>query len=328
MNRHASLDQLARLGADDLRPRKAARIGRHLASCAQCTRVSDQLAGVPALLSSVSFPQMPQNLSDRIDSVLAAESAQRVAAEPASEAGRRELPARSAAPGRLRAGRAGSGGLRPSGSSRRLPVPATRVLATAAAILVVGVSGYEIATHAGAGVSSNSAGSASGARVPAPAAAPASLGPQVSYRQAGTENSIRMVTSDTNFRAATFADQAAAAVREAKVEGVRATPGPTSVNSGLSTSSAKSSGTVGSADGATRAGSQLSGCIDHVVTSGQVVIMVESARFEGARATIIVTVPTWARSTDPPKDAEVWAVGEACSATDSNVLDHVRVARL
>jgi hypothetical protein len=326
MNRHASLDQLARLGADDLRPRKAARVGRHLASCAQCTQVSDQLAGLPALLSSASFPRMPQNLSDRIDSVLAAESAQRVAAEPASEAGRRELPVRSA-PGRLRAGRPGSGGLRPGGSSRRLPVPATRVLATAAAILVVGVSGYEIATHAGAGAP-NSGASGSGARVPAPAVAPASLGPQVSYRQAGTENSIRMVTSDTNFRAATFAEQAAVAVRDAKVEGVRATPAPTATNGGLSTSSAKSSGTFGGVNGAASAASRLSGCIDNVVPSGQVVILVESAKFEGARATIIVTVPTWARSTNPPKDAEVWAVGEACSATDSNVLDHVRVARL
>jgi len=325
MNRHATLDELARLGADDLRARKAARIGRHVASCTQCTRVSNQLAGVPALLASASFPEMPPNLSARIDSALAAESAQRVAAEPGSEAGRRELPARSGAPGRIRSG---SGGLKPGGSSWRLPVPATRVLATAAAILVVGVSGYEIAAHAGGGAS-NSSASGSGARVPAPAVSPASLGPQVSYRQAGTENSIRMVTSDTNFRSSTFAEQAAVAVREAKVDGVRASPGPTTVNGGLSSTagSAGSSGGFG-AHGPSSSVSQMSGCIDHVVPTGQVVILVERAKFEGARATIIVTVPAWARSTNPPKDAEVWAVGEACSATDSDVLDHVRVARL
>src|SRR5271166_3618362 len=133
MTRHATLDELARLGADDLRPRKAAKVGRHLASCTQRTQISDQLAGVPALLSSVRFPAMPQNLSARIDGALAAESAQRVAAEPASEAGRSDLPSRSAAPGKLRgAGRPGSGGIRSNGPTWRLPLPATRVLATAA----------------------------------------------------------------------------------------------------------------------------------------------------------------------------------------------------
>jgi hypothetical protein len=326
VNRHATVDELARLGADDLRPRKAARIGRHLTSCTRCTRVSDQLAGVPALLSSVSFPKMPQNLSARIDSALAAESAQRVAAEPATEAGRGELPAWS---GRLRPGRPGSGGPRRGGQSWRLPVPATRVVATAAAILVVGVSGYEIAAHAGAGAPAATS-SGAGAKVPAPVVSQVSVGPQVSYRQAGTENSIRMLTSGTNFRSSTLAEQAAVAVREAKIEGIRATPASSATNSGLSvpTSSANPDGALGPIQGSAAAGSQLSGCIDHVVNSGQVVIMVERAKFEGARATIIVAVPTWARSTSPPKDAEVWAVGEACSATDSHVLDHVRVARL
>ena len=91
--------------------------------------------------------------------------------------------------------------------------------------------------------------------------------------------------------------------------------------------SAGSKDSLGAA-GAASATTQLSGCIDRVIGRGQVVLLVERARFEGARATIIVTVPAWAASTNPPKDAQVWAVGEACSATNSDVLDHVRVARL
>ena len=263
-----------------------------------------------------------------MDSALAAESAQRVAAEPASEAGRGDLPSRSAAPGKLRgAGRPGSGGLRPNGPSWRLPLPATRVLATAAAILVVGVSGYEIASHAGGTVGSSSGTSGAGATVPTPAVSQAALGPQVSYRQAGTEKSIRTVTSDTNFRASTLAEQAGVAVSEAKVDRARASPAPSGGPNSFVPSSANASGTLGAAQGAS-ASSQLSGCIDRVISPGQVVILVEHARFEGARATIIVAVPAWASSTTPPKDAEVWAVGGACSATNSDVLDHVRVARL
>jgi hypothetical protein len=63
MNRHATLDELANLGADNLRPRKAARVNRHVATCAKCSEVSDQLSSVPAVLSSVPFPQMPASLS-------------------------------------------------------------------------------------------------------------------------------------------------------------------------------------------------------------------------------------------------------------------------
>ena len=229
MNRHATLDELARLGADDLRPRKAAKVGRHLATCQQCTEVSNQLSGVPALLSSVQFPQMPQSLATRIDSVLAAEAAQRVAAEPATEADRRDLPSRSDTrlPGWRRARSPRSSRPRADRPWGWMPVPATRVLATAAAILIVGASGYEIATHTTGAGTSNSGSASSGSRavvVPTPFTSQASLGPQVDYRQAGTEKTIRTVSSDANFHAATLADQASTAVMEAKLDGVHPHP--------------------------------------------------------------------------------------------------------
>jgi hypothetical protein len=319
MNRHATLDELARLGADDLRSRKAARVSNHLAECTECTELNNQLSSVPVLLSSVQFPEMPANLATMIDSTLAAEAAQRVAAEPASEAARAELP-------RSRA-RRGFDQRRTERAAWRLPVPATRVLATAAAIIVVGIGAYAIASHAGVSTSGHSAAAAS-----PPLTSQVSLGPSVTYRQDDSSKSIQTVTANTDVQPATLAGQAATVLAEAKMEGMHAGPAKTSIyGSSLaaptSTSPANSSSTLSGAAGAS-ASSLLSGCIARVIPPGQALLMVERAKFEGKPATIIVTAPASLSGTSPPKQAQIWAVGGACSATNSDVLDHVKVARL
>ena len=321
MNRHATLDELARLGADDLRSRKAARVSRHLATCASCTERNSQLSAIPALLSSVQFPAMPASLATRIDSTLAAEAAQRVAAEPPSEAGRRDLPVRDARdrarrrPDRPRTGR----------SAWPFPVPATRVLATAAAIIVVGFGGYAIATHAGV----SSTGSAvSRAQASAPITSQVSLGQSVTYRENDSSRMIQTVDASTNFQPATLAEQAGAALSEAKMEGMRSGSSKSYGINLAPTSTANS--TFGSAPTASAASinSKLTGCLDGVIRPGQSVLMVERAMFEGKPATILVTAPASVSATSPPKEAEIWALGGACSATHSDVLDHVKVAHL
>jgi hypothetical protein len=327
MNRHATLDELASLGADNLRPRKAARINRHVATCAQCTEVNDRLSSVPALLSSVPFPQMPTSLSIRIDSVLAAEAAQRVAAEPATEAARRDLPVRA---GRRRPAPR-LGWHRPSRLAWTLSVPATRVIATAAAIVVVAVGGYEIASHtAGAPFSSSAA---SGAAQPTPFSSQVSFGGSVTYQQNGSTTAIQMGNSSTNFQAATLAAQAQAAVTAAKADdvhshAVQANSSLATPTSSFAISSAK--GTAGALSGpaSMSPGSQLAGCMDRVITPGQVVLLVERAKFDNKPATILVTAPAALSGINPPKEAEIWALGSTCSATNSDVLDHVKVARL
>jgi hypothetical protein len=324
MNRHATLDELARLGADDLRSRKAARVSRHLATCASCTERNNQLSAIPALLSSVQFPAMPASLATRIDSTLAAEAAQRVAAEPPSEAGRRDLPVRS---GRGRAGRRPDRP-RPGRSAWPFPVPATRVLATAAAIIVVGFGGYAIATHAGV----SSTGSAdSHAQASAPITSQVSLGQSVTYRENDSSRMIQTVDASTNFQPATLAEQAGAALSEAKMEGMRSGSSSSRGGYGINlapTSTANSSlGGPPTASAASIA-SKLTGCLDRVIRPGQSVLMVERAQFEGKPATILVTAPASVSGTSPPKEAEIWALGGACSATRSDVLDHVKVAHL
>ncbi len=157
MKRHASTDELADLAAGVLRPRRAAKIGAHLAGCTQCTDVSNQLASVSSTLASVSVAPMPELMSSRIETALAAESAHRLASAPATEAGRRELPARSRHS-------------RPSGQGWRifgLSGPASRLVTAAGALVVIGGGGYVIAAEVNSGPATNqSASSAGSAHVP------------------------------------------------------------------------------------------------------------------------------------------------------------------
>ncbi len=317
MNRHASNDELADLGAGTLRPRKAARIEQHLTGCPQCREVSSQLASMPQLLSSVGFPAMPADLSARIDTALASEVRQRQATAPATEAGRRDLPA---------AGGSGGGPRRDRGAGWRLPgfsVGATRVLAAAGALVIIGGASYGIAANVGP---SSENGTSSSVRAPlgAPAARPdsgaagQSVGPRVSYGHSPSARSIQVVTSDTNFVPATLADQAAEAVRAARLKGVHSVP----VQHAVTGPSASSSAAAGNFS--TRAGlssSQLEGCLDKVAP-GRSVLLVELAKFKGSDATIIVTAASASH------DAEAWVVGPACSASSRDVLDHVTLKHL
>jgi hypothetical protein len=331
MNRHATLDELASLGADNLRPRKAARISRHVATCTKCAELNDQLSSVPALLSSVPFPPMPASLSVRIDSVLAAEAAQRVAAEPVTEAARRDLP--------VRAGRRRPAPRldwhRPGRPAWTLSVPATRVVATAAAIVLVALGGYEVASHTSGAPFSSSSTAESGSALPTPFSPQVSFGGSVTYRQNGSTAAIQMGNSSTNFQAATLAHQAQVAVTAAKADdvhshAVKSNSSYSNSNLATPTSSLAISSAKGalSGPGTVSPGSQLAGCMERVITPGQVVLLVERAKFENKPATILVTAPAALSGTNPPKEAQIWALGSACSATNADVLDHVKVARL
>ncbi len=304
MSRHASAEELASLDLDGLKPRKAARIRAHVAGCVHCTELSREVAAVPLTLASVSYPPMSDQLSVQIESVLAAESAQRLASAPASEAGRRDLP------GRSRHARKSRGSWQLPGMS----ILATRLVAAAGALVIAGAGGYEIASHVG-GTAAGTAASSSGS-VTAPTAGEMSLGPSVHYGAPTSHKTVRTVNSDTNFTSGTLGAQALAAVRAARLSGaapVPTTSGPVPTSQANSAKSAATGTTMPSE-------SQLASCLDGIA-GNQSVLLVETARFEGKPATIIVTAQ--ARSLQ----AEVWAVGPACSAAHPDVLDHLRLSR-
>ena len=315
MNRHASLEELARLAADDLKPRKAARIRHHLASCAQCTELNAQLSAVPAILSSAHFGPMPDNLSARVETALAVEARQRLASEPATEAGRRQLPARSGRLGRPHRG---------VGVGWRLPglsVAATRALATAGAIALIGGGGYEIASHSGIGTTTTASSSSgkNNASVPGAAASQA-VGAPVNYGHGAEARSIQTVTSATDFEPDKLVAQVIAAYQAAELDGVHAGP-PVQAPFGAS-SATNSSGLRNLASNHMLTGKSLGSCVGQFAAPGRIMQLVENARYRGKPATIIVT------SAPSGQAAEVWVVGESCSLGHMDLLDHVKVAHI
>jgi hypothetical protein len=287
---HLDSDVLAEFRAGLIARRHGARITAHLAGCDRCRALDDQLAGVSALLASVPAPAMPDSVARRLDTVLAAEVAARAEAAGGDDPERAGLdrPREHRTPKH----RAANRGFRPV---------ALRVLAPVAVVLLAaggyGLSrlassgGQMIASSAGGAAGSASSASAaagagraaSGAEVPsaAPAASPLKgAAPLPRY----TAANFPLVASGTNFSS----DEA---VRKQQVENDLRVP----VASRPSEAASR----------------QVRGCVRNLA-GDHLVLLVESAFFEGRPATLIVA------QTGPGQTA--WIAGPGCSATNRDVL--------
>lgn len=291
MTRHASTVVLASLAAGELGRRKTARVSAHVAGCARCTRLSQQLSEVPAILANTPYPALPDTVSVQIQTAIRVEVNSRVAAAPVTEAGRRDLPT---APRRQPVGQRGW-------HLPGLSVAATRLVAAAGAVVLVGGAGYLLARDLPSGVTS----SPSSAALPAPAQ-PMTPGPNVTYGHAGSQRAVHTVVSSTNFVPSELRSQAIAAVREAESRG-ESTVAP-SASASAPTALAPLNGASASA-----VGSGLAGCID-TVGPGRTVLLIDEARYGGKPATIIV----FAGSTTT--QAEALVVTDTCSASSQDVL--------
>jgi hypothetical protein len=311
VKRHATVDELALLGADCMKPRRAAKLKAHMAACAQCTQLSNELVAVPNVLASasVAFPPMPEQFSARIDTALAAEATNRLASEPATEAGRRDLPARSGRAGQTKRG-------------WRLPgfsVPATRVLAAVGALVIISAGSYEVAAHVGNNLTSSSSSSA-GAAAPSAQTRPLTFGPALTYKHGGVFSTIRTVRTNFDFVRAQLVAQAVAAVRTARLKGAISAPGTRA----SSVPAASAGTTKASSNAVNRPGSnvsQLTGCIG-LVAANQSLLLVEVAYYEGHPATIIVLAATSSRP------AEVLVAGQACSQSRRDILVQLTLPHL
>jgi hypothetical protein len=261
---HPDTDVLAEFRAGLITGRRGARITAHLAGCDRCAALDDQLAGVSVLLASVPVPALPDRVAQRLDTVLAAEVARRDDAERARGDGASESPA----PRRPR----GNRGFRPL---------ALRVLAPAAAVVLLAAGGYGL-SRAGLGSSSEStASSAEGAAKPASSSASAARRANAPAAvPAGITGNIVVVPGNKNFSRAGLAQQVEAALHAP-------------------------------AAGTTRASGQLLGCVLRLA-AGRQPQLVESIRFEGKPATLVV-----ARA---GADDTAWIAAPDCSATNRDVL--------
>ncbi len=156
---HPDSDVLAEYREGLISGRRGARITAHLAACDQCAALSDQLAEVSILLASAPVPATPDSVTRRLDTVLAAEAAQRHDAERAGAGASRERAAHRRPPRR--------GGWR---------LVTVRVLAPAAAVVALAALGFglsRIGGPANSSAASSAAGPAPTPSAPARAAAPA-----------------------------------------------------------------------------------------------------------------------------------------------------------
>jgi hypothetical protein len=285
---HLDTDVLAEFRAGLITGRRGARITAHLGGCERCTALDEQLAGVRSLLASVPAPALPDSVAQRLDTVLAAEVAQRGAAR--GEAAPRDQAERAGNDGT----REPSAPRRPGGNRgfRRL---ALRVLAPAGAVVVLGAGVYGL-SHLNLGSSSSSAasstaggavrsassvpaGAASAGHVNRPAAAPSKAAVPGGIARAG----FFLVTGQRNLTRANLAQQVRAEL--------------------LVPASARRTQTP------TR---QLRGCVAKLA-DGRTVELVESVHFEG-RPAILIVARTGAGDM-------AWITAPDCSATNRHVLD-------
>jgi Putative zinc-finger len=315
MRPHVSAEKLAEFRQGDLSPRRTARIRAHLARCARCRALNEDLAGVTALLASVPPPPIPDHLTARIQTALATEATRRVTLPADHEAGQAPVPAshetrRARVPASHRTGRR-----RP----RRTVV--LRGVAAAAAVVVLGGGAYAIVqSSSGGSTSSARSGAASAPEARRAAGQPAhagplrsgeaSFGPALRYTRAGHQASVTPITTGTNYSAGKLNSEVATEV--SKYGTGFATSGPDAMSS--------SQGQRSAAEGDQRSFgnvsvSALQGCVNRIA-AGELVLLVDVARYRNTPATIIVTE---AAQTAPE---QIWVVGTGCSASRSDVLEH------
>jgi hypothetical protein len=281
---HLDSDVLAEFRAGLITGRRGARIAAHLAGCARCTALDDQLAGVSALLASVPAPGLPDHVAERLDTVLAAEVA-----------GKNKIPERA---GHDVAGQSPAPG-RPPGN-RGFRLLALRVLAPAAAVVLLGAGVFGL-TRLGLGSSSSSSASSAAegsADQATSAAAQATSGAKSASGQvnmpAAAPHSQRMspasfvvVTSPANFSHAGFRQQVVGALTATPPASAEGPPSP-----------------------------QVRACVQKLAGRTSL-IRVENAYYEGQPATLVVV--------RTKSGGKAWMAGKNCSATSRDVLDTTSV---
>jgi hypothetical protein len=212
---HLDTDVLAEFRAGLITGRRRRAIAAHVTDCAHCTAADGQLAELSALLAAISAPVMPDSVAQRLDSALAAEVARR---DETARAGARHSRERRRAPRLAR---------RPT-----LQLVMTRVVAPAAALVILAAGGYGLSRIAGQSSSSSAtAGSAAepaaASAVPSAAQANGLTAPSASARAAepGIQKSaLGLVPNGTDFLPATLRSQLEAALRAPAA--TRAAPRP------------------------------------------------------------------------------------------------------
>jgi hypothetical protein len=265
---HPGPEVLAEFREGIITGRRGASVAAHVAACDRCAALSDQLAGISSLLAAAPTPAMPDHVAARLEGVLAAETAKSDDSERAGGDRRRDRVTGTRLTGR-----------------RRFRLVAVRVLAPAAAVIVLAAGGYGLSRIGGGPASSAGLGSAA---APAPAATAAPTSEKLSRSAAlpaiGSAG-FKAISSRTDYQPATLRQQLEQAMRESKET---ATSRPPSASLGAC---------VQRMTGTLRQGTP---------------VLVENALYQGRPATVIVA--------SNGRGYTAWVMAPGCSATQGRVL--------
>ena len=292
--RHPDATALAEYKAGLTGGRRARRLAAHVAGCASCASVNDQLAAVTTVLASAPEPAMPDAVESRIIAALATEAALVTETTHDTEAAHGTAAKRDTA---LRpvGGDGGGSRRRPGGRSGRSG-PGNRwlrpaVLASAAAACLVLLGGVYGIAHLSSGSSSSSAassaaGTAAAGSESSPLAGAQAPGTHTRLEPADSGQAAFAVTaSGTNYQSATLAQQVRAQL-------------------------ARPAKTAASAAAEAAPSAQLSACVLHL--TGQMrPSLVDRATYQGKPA-YVIAVPNWA-----------WVVGTGCTASNPELIASV-----
>jgi hypothetical protein len=290
---HPDATALAEYKAGLTGGRRARRLAAHVASCASCASVNDQLAAVTTVLASAPEPAMPDAVESRIMAALATEAALVTVTPHDTEAAHDTAAKRDTALHPVGGDGGGSrrrpGGGR-SGPGNRWLRPA--VLASAAAACLVLFGGVYGIAHLSSGSSSSSAASSAAGS----AAAGSESSPLAGAQAPGTHTRLEpadsapaaafaVTASGTNYQSATLAQQVRAQLaRPAKTAALPAAEAAPSA--------------------------QLSACVLHL--TGQMrPSLVDRATYQGKPA-YVIAVTNWA-----------WVVGTGCTASNPELIASV-----
>ncbi|HET6193610.1 MAG TPA: hypothetical protein VFE59_42155 [Trebonia sp.] len=296
---HPDATALAEYKAGLTGGRRARRLAAHVASCASCASVNDQLAAVTTVLASAPEPAMPDAVESRIIAAFATEAALVTETPHDTEAAHGTAAKRDTA---LRpvGGDGGGSRRRPGGRSGRSG-PGNRwlrpaVLASAAAACLVLFGGVYGIAHLSSGSSSSSAASSAAGSAAGTAAAGSESSPLAGAQAPGTHARLEpadsgqaaafaVTASGTDYQSATLAQQVRAQLaRPAK------------------TAAPPAAGAAPSA--------QLSACVLHL--TGQMrPSLVDRATYQGKPA-YVIAVPNRA-----------WVVGTGCTASNPELIASV-----
>jgi len=293
--RHPDATALAEYRAGLTGGRRAKRLAAHVASCASCASVNDQLAAVTTVLASAPEPAMPDAVESRIMAALATEASFATEASPATRTPRDTEAARAAAPGPgpVRGPSGSTGSQRPGGRKPQARWLRPAMLASAvAACLVLAGGVYGIAHLSGGSSSSSSAASSAAGTAaagsessPLTGAAPGTHAAQEPANAAPLPSAFVVIASGTSYQPATLAGQVRAQLaRPAKSA---ATPADESAPS-----------------------AQLAACVLNL--TGQVrPRLVDRATYQGKPAYVIAVTN------------RAWVVGTGCTGSNPEVIASV-----